>query len=85
MMAQMENKMVSNITKEMRKEFQQTLMPQVMAELDKIQKQIQYDVNNKFASTDKILKESIGQVCKSKVRSNFSQKSNFLIYIFCRT
>lgn len=69
MLAQMENKMVSNITKEMRKEFQQTLIPQVMSELEKIQKQIQYDVNNKFASTDKILKESIGQVCKSKVNS----------------
>lgn len=69
MIAQMENKMVTNITKEMKKEFQQILVPQVTSELEKIQKQIQFDINNKFASTDKILKDSIGQVCKSKVRS----------------
>lgn len=78
MIAQMENKMVSNISKDMRKEFQQTLIPQVTLELDKIQKQLQIDINNRFVSTDKILKESIGQVCKSKVRRDFFLKLNVL-------
>lgn len=47
-------------------EIQRQVVPVLVTKLDMIKQQIQLDVSQKLTTTDKILKENIAQVCKSK-------------------
>lgn len=52
-------------------EIQKHLLPVVGARLDGIKAQIQTEIAQKLTITDKVIKENISNICKSKV----SQKS----------
>ena len=49
-------------------EIQRHTVPIFVAKLDNIKQQIQTEVAQKLTTTDKVLKENISQVCKSKVK-----------------
>lgn len=48
-------------------EIQKHLLPVVGARLDGIKTQIQVEVAQKLSITDKVIKENISNICKSKV------------------
>lgn len=49
-------------------EIQKHLLPVVGARLDGIKAQIQAEIAQKLTITDKVIKENISNICKSKVR-----------------
>lgn len=48
-------------------EIQKHLLPVVGARLDGIKAQIQVEIAQKLSLTDKVIKENISNICKSKV------------------
>lgn len=55
-------------------EMQQHLLPVVGARLDGIKAQIQAEIAQKLSITDKVIKENIANICKSKVNNSNNSK-----------
>lgn len=62
-------------------EIQKHLLPVIGARLDGMKAQIQAEIAQKLSITDKVIKENISNICKSKVKSSFAN----IIDIFQRT
>ena len=58
-------------------EIQKHLLPVVGARLDGIKTQIQLEVAQKLSITDKVIKENISNICKSRVSSFFCLKIKY--------
>lgn len=58
-------------------EIQKHLLPVVVGRLDGIKAQIQAEIAQKLTITDKVIKENISNICKSKVRSGIERNYDF--------
>lgn len=65
-------------------EIQKHLLPVVGARLDGIKAQIQTEIAQKLTITDKVIKENISNICKSKVRSKSTNLFDLMVNIFVR-
>lgn len=68
-------------------EVQKQITSVIMAKLDVIEQHFQNEISQKLTTTDKILKENIAQVCRSKVcpRKVFVKRDPGLhFFLFCR-
>lgn len=82
------NQLSGQLTQIFVNEIQKHVLPVVGARLDGIKAQIQAEIAQKLSITDKVIKENIANICKSKVRfqkratADVVRKKIFIIRFF---